>query len=182
MPYESMQDYACQGATNPTLLTFADLYLFELPDEWWTYSTSIESLDLHNCMLKDVGTAKFAEELRFVPNLRNLWFQKNYIGDVGAIALSHGLKHVPLLEQLVLSRNSFKDEGTIALANALHHVPHLRRLVLNDSACGLHAAREIISNLKYLPQLEWLCLAHDPELESTLIEARQLFPHVKINE
>lgn len=83
------------------------------------YISSVQTVDLFSCNLKDAGITMIAEALKKNTNIAKLSAIYNDIGDDGAKALAATLKVNTALIDIRLQKNLIGDEGVAAIAEAL---------------------------------------------------------------
>ncbi|XP_010426407.1 PREDICTED: FBD-associated F-box protein At3g49020-like [Camelina sativa] len=133
-----------------------------LPSVLWSYSNTLETLELKDLFLLDIPSSVCMKSLRKL-HLDYVWFEDEE-------SISKLFRGCPSLEDLFVNRKSNLDVGTFTIA-----VPSLQRLVIEDYFAGEGDGGYVINApcLKYLDisGLEWLefCLI---EKAPELVEAK----------
>eukprot|EP00442_Polarella_glacialis_P045679 CAMPEP_0115079560 /NCGR_PEP_ID=MMETSP0227-20121206/18179_1 /TAXON_ID=89957 /ORGANISM="Polarella glacialis, Strain CCMP 1383" /LENGTH=633 /DNA_ID=CAMNT_0002467083 /DNA_START=45 /DNA_END=1949 /DNA_ORIENTATION=- len=115
--------------------------------------SKLETLDLNNVRVGDLGVARLALALGGNSLLRCLFLAFNAIGPKGAQALSTALESNYCLRELDLRDNELGDEGAQALAQGLEQNTGLKRVLLARNGIGSHGAVSLRSAIKHHAEL-----------------------------
>jgi len=108
--------------------------------------TRLEELDLSSNGFSALGAWKLAWGLPVT--LQSLNLTNNVIGDVGARYFAGALPHCNALRDLNLAGTGVGDEGAVYMAEAVPRCLGLKRLNLSNTVIGAHGARLLVSCLE----------------------------------
>jgi predicted PhzF superfamily epimerase YddE/YHI9 len=123
-------------------------------------NTSLKSLWLHGCDVRDEGAGHFAVALQQNRTLEELWIDNNGITHVGAVAVAAALPFNQTLKCLDLECNPLGDDGVEALAKAVP-LSGSRELRMRQAKFGERGCAALVEMLKNGSRLRKLRIDSD---------------------
>jgi Ran GTPase-activating protein (RanGAP) involved in mRNA processing and transport len=118
--------------------------------------SGIESINLWNVDMSEIGCIALAESLKNCPNIRKLDLGANKIGDKGCFALADWLSNHTTLCEFIFGSNEIGDEGCIALSNSFNEnvIAKLNLFGNNITDVGFLELSKTLKNQTYIEKLD----------------------------